>query len=253
MEVLIIEDEFQAAERIESLVRELIPDVVVAARIDTVRKAVRYFRSQPAPDLVLMDIQLADGTSFDIFQQCEVRCPVIFTTAYDEYAVRAFKVNSIDYILKPVDKEEFSRALSKFIHMNRRVPGDGVVLENMQEAIRMLTRKYKNRFVIKVGEHLRTIETNSILYFFSQDKTTFCCTTDNRNMILDYTLEQLEDMLDPEVYFRINRKFIVSSASIIDIINHSNSRLRLVLKQSADRDVIVARERVLEFKAWLDH
>jgi DNA-binding LytR/AlgR family response regulator len=253
MKIAIIEDEPQAATRLESLLKELVTEVIIVARIDTVKKAVQYFRTGPPPDLVMMDIQLADGISFDIFNQCEVACPVIFTTAYDEYALKAFKVNSIDYILKPLDKEELRLALEKFssMHGNAR-SSQAHVIENLQEAVRMLTRRYKSRFMIKVGEHLRTVEVGNILYFFSQEKTTFCVTSDNRKLILDDTLEDLAEMLDPAVFFRINRKYMVSAPSINDIIHYTNSRLKLVLKNSTDTDVVVAREKVQEFKAWLD-
>ena len=253
MKIAIIEDEPQAARRLESLLGELVQEAIVVARMDTVKKAVQYFRTGPTPDLVMMDIQLADGISFDIFNQCEVACPVIFTTAYDEYALKAFKVNSIDYILKPIDKEELKKALEKFSSMHAGARSSQAdVIGNLQEAVRMLTKRYKSRFMIKVGEHLRTVEVSNILYFFSQEKTTFCVTADNRKLILDDTLEDLEGMLDPAVFFRINRKYMVSASSITDIIHYTNSRLKLVLKNSTDADVVVAREKVQEFKAWLD-
>jgi DNA-binding LytR/AlgR family response regulator len=252
MNILIVEDEDQAAQRLEKLVHELLPEARVVARLDTVKKAVKFFLENVPPDLTLMDIQLADGISFEIFQQCEVRSPVIFTTAYDEYALRAFKVNSIDYILKPVDREEFRLALEKYRRLTVKDASAPEVLQNIQDTINMLTKKYKTRFVIKVGEHLRTIETRNVDYFYSQEKTTFCCTVDNRKMIIDFTLEQLEDMLDPALYFRINRKYLVSAAAINDIISYTNSRLRLVLKNSQDSDIIVAREKVQDFKTWLD-
>lgn len=252
MNILIIEDEEQAAKRLEKLVGELLPEARVVARIDTVKRAVQFFLESAPPDLTLMDIQLADGISFEIFQQCEVKSPVIFTTAYDEYALRAFKVNSIDYILKPVDREELRLALEKYRRLTTKDTSAPAVLQNIQDTINMLTKKYKTRFVIKVGEHLRTIETRSVDYFYSQEKTTFCCTVDNRKMIIDFTLEQLEDMLDPALYFRINRKYLVSTQAINDIISYTNSRLRLVLKNSQDNDIIVAREKVQDFKTWLD-
>jgi DNA-binding LytR/AlgR family response regulator len=252
MQVLIIEDEHQAAQRIEHLVKEFIPDVQIVGRLDSVKRAVEFFKGSPSPDLVLMDIQLADGTSFEIFNACDVKSPVIFTTAYDEYAVKAFKVNSVDYILKPVDRDEFGRAISKFMDMNSKPTDRSDILGNINEAIRLLTRKYKARFVIKVGEHLRTVETKNILYFTSHEKATFCCTGEKRNLIVDFTLDQLEEMLDPEIFYRINRKYLISASAISDIISYTNSRLRLVLKNSTDSDVIVARERVQDFKAWLD-
>ncbi|HEU5291436.1 MAG TPA: LytTR family DNA-binding domain-containing protein [Cyclobacteriaceae bacterium] len=252
MNILIIEDEPQAAKRLETLVYELLPGARVLDKIDSVKKSVQWLKNNPPPDLALVDIQLADGISFQIFEQCEVKCPVIFTTAYDEYALKAFKVNSIDYILKPVDKNDLQAALKKLETLTSSADGTKKLLNSIGEVVQKLSRKYKERFVIKVGEHLRTIGVKDILYFHSQDKATFCHTADNRNHILDFTLEQLEDMIDPLAYFRVNRKYLVRAEAIQDIVSYTNSRLRLVLKNSTDNDVIVARERVQEFKQWLD-
>ncbi|HEY0741291.1 MAG TPA: LytTR family DNA-binding domain-containing protein [Chryseosolibacter sp.] len=253
MKILIIEDEPHAAQRLQSLVKEIIPDAEILGSIDTVKRSVEWLSANHKPDLIFMDIQLADGLSFQIFDQHVIDSPVIFTTAYDEYALKAFKVNSIDYILKPVDKLELQSALNKLKKLAGNPPSNQKdVLSNISLAVEMLLKKYKTRFVVKVGEHLRTIEVTSIRYFLSQDKTTFCVTEDNRNHILDYTLEQLEDMLDPADFFRINRKYLVRSNAIQDIINYTNSRLKLILKGSQDSDIIVARERVQEFKSWLD-
>ena len=252
MNILIIEDEPQAAQRLETLITQLVPNAAISGKIESVKEAVSWLKKNAVPDVILMDIQLADGISFQIFDQCDVTAPVIFTTAYEEYAVRAFKVNSIDYILKPVDKLELQAALDKVLDKQRSRPEMHEILKTMEEAIKKLSKNYKTRFMIKVGEHLRTIEVSSIRFFYSQDKTTFCVTDENRNFILDYTLEQLEEILDPEKFYRINRKYLVSAEAIQDIISYTNSRLRLVLKGSADHDIIVARERVLEFKDWLN-
>ncbi len=252
MKVLIIEDEPQAAKRMETLMKELEPSVVIVGKIDSVKNAVEWIPNNSPPDLILMDIQLADGISFSIFEKCSVQSPVIFTTAYDEYALKAFKVNSIDYILKPVDKDELSAALTKFRNMKRSAPDTKLLLDNIGQAVQMLTKRYKSRFMIKVGEHLKTIETTNLLYFYSQDKATFCYTMDNRSLILDYTIEQLEEMVDPSIFFRVNRKYLVSATAITDIISYTNSRLKLKLKGSQDDDIIVARERVQDFKEWLD-
>lgn len=251
MNVLIIEDEPQAAQRLETLMKKMVPGVVILEKVDSISKSVDWIKGHPAPDLILMDIQLADGISFMIFEQCEVKSPVIFTTAYDEYALKAFKVNSIDYILKPVDETELETALRKYWSLsadNR----PNLKLDNIEQAIQMLTRKFKSRFVIKVGEHLRSIEVTDILFFVSLEKATFCHTRENRKNILDFTLDELEDVLDPNSFFRINRKYIVSASAIQDMISYTNSRLKLILKNSDDNDVIVARERVQEFKEWLD-
>jgi DNA-binding LytR/AlgR family response regulator len=251
MNVLIIEDEPQAAQRIEKLVVTIIPSVRILGKLDSIKNSVNWIKSNPAPDLILMDIQLADGISFSIFDQCQVKSPVIFTTAYDEYALKAFKVNSIDYILKPIDEKELRAALNKFQSLNSATSSDKM-LESIGHAMQMLTKKYKERFMIKVGEHLKSIEVEEILFFFSLEKTTFAQTKDGRKHILDFTLDQLENLLNPENYFRINRKYIINTKSIQDMISYTNSRLKLVLKTSDDNDVIVARERVQEFKEWMD-
>ena len=249
MNILIIEDEPQAAQRVEKLIKVIVPDAKIVGILDSVKSAIQWLTANPSPDLVIMDIQLADGISFQIFEQCQVKSPVIFTTAYDEYALKAFKVNSIDYILKPVDADELKVAMQKYRSLNA---APEKMLESIGYAVQMLTKKFKERFVIKVGEHLKSIEANDILFFFSLEKTTFGQTADGRKHILDFTIDQLEGLLDPTKFFRINRKYLVNVKSIQDMISHSNSRLKLILKTCDDSDVIVARERVQEFKDWLD-
>jgi DNA-binding LytR/AlgR family response regulator len=251
MTLLIIEDEPLAAQRLEKLVRSILPLATILPSIDTVKKAVQWFSSNERPDLIFMDIQLADGISFQIFDQTEVKSPVIFTTAYDEYALKAFKVNSIDYILKPIDEQELKLAIQKYERLTNSSPNTKM-MESIGLAMQMLTKKYKERFVIRVGEHLKSIETDDILFFFSLEKATFAQTKDGKKNILDFTMDQLEELLDPSRFFRINRKYIVHVKSIQDMINYTNARLKLVLKNSDDNDVIVARERVQQFKDWLD-
>jgi len=252
MNIVIIEDEPQAAQRLETVLKELEPHCAILAKIDSVKRSIQWLAENAMPDLIFMDIQLADGLSFEIFDKHEVKSPVIFTTAYNEYALKAFKVNSIDYILKPVDKDELKAAIEKFRRLTGSTVSQSKIIESIGHAMQMLTRKYKERFMIKVGEHLKTIDVDNILYFYSQEKATFCHTTEGRNFIIDFTLEQLEEMLDPAKYFRINRKYFVRSNALQDIISYTNSRLKLNLKGSQDNDVIVARERVQEFKDWLD-
>jgi len=251
MKVLIIEDEPLAARRLQSLVSRILPDAVLLPPLDMVKNAVLWFQQNTPPDLIFMDIQLADGISFQIFDQVAVQCPIIFTTAYDEYALRAFRVNSIDYILKPVDEDDLRRAISKYQTM-AAPQTQARLMESIGLAMTMLTKKYKERFVIKVGEHLRTIETDEVLFFFSLEKASFAQTRDGRRYILDFTMDQLQELLKPERFFRINRKYIISLDALQDMISYTNSRLKLILKTSDDNDVIVARERVQEFKDWLD-
>jgi len=248
--ILIIEDEPNAAERLISLIQQQ-RQVNILGQFDTVTRSVDWLKKNQTPDLIFMDIQLADGLSFQIFEQVTVNAPVIFTTAYNEYALKAFKVNSIEYLLKPIDAEELRAAFAKYETLTGK-PTPDKMMESISYAMQMLTKKYKERFMVKVGEHLKTIAVNEILFFFSLEKTTFAQTTDGRKHILDFTLDQLDALLNPAQYFRINRKYIVQADSIKDMISHTNSRIKLVLKTSDDDDVIVARERVQEFKDWLD-
>ncbi len=253
MRVLIIEDEPQATRLLENLIVGVDSQIQIVGCTDSIRSSVQWLKSNPVPDLIFMDIQLGDGLSFEIFERIDVKSPVIFTTAYDEYALKAFKVNSIDYILKPVDREELQTAINKFklLTQDRHAAGRNIT-DSIGKVVELLSRKFKERFVLKVGEHLRTIEVKDIHFFFSAEKATFCHTEDNRNHILDFTLDQLVEKVDPAKFFRVNRKYLVNAEAITDIIQYSNSRLRLVLKGSTDADVIVAREKVQEFKAWLD-
>ncbi len=232
MNVLIVEDEVEAAARLGRLLTELKPSVTIVGTIDSVKGATEWFSKNPQPELIFMDIQLADGLSFEIFERTEVKSPVIFTTAYNEYALKAFKVNSIDYILKPLDKDEVAAAFRKYEHLTQG-SGQAKMLESIGAAMQMLSKRYKERFVIKVGEHLKSIEVADILYFYSLEKTTFAQTGDRKH-ILDFTLDQLEGLLDPAKYFRINRKYIVSVSAIRDMVSHTNSRLKLVLRSSDD-------------------
>jgi len=252
MKVVIVEDEPQAAQRLENLLRLVDSKIEVLIILDSVKKSTAWLKSNPEPDLIFMDIQLADGLSFEIFEQTEVVCSVIFTTAFDEYALKAFKVNSIDYLLKPFDKEELQRSIAKYNRLTSTKTDSSGMMESISYAMQMLTKKYKQRFVLKVGEHLKSVEVSEILFFFSLEKTTFCQTKEGRKHILDFTLDQLEGLLDPQRFFRINRKYIVAVDSLQDMVSYANSRLRLILKTSDDNDVIVSRERVQEFKEWLD-
>jgi len=252
LNILIVEDEPEAAARLSTLLRELKPDTKVVGSLDSVKSAVKWISENPSPDLIFMDIQLADGLSFEIFEKADIKAPVIFTTAYNEYALKAFKVNSIDYILKPLDKDEVAAAFRKYENLTGQAQSREKMIDSIGTAMQMLTKRYKKRFVIKVGEHLRSVEVSEILYFYSLEKTTFAQAADSRKHILDFTLDQLEGVLNPARFFRINRKYIVSVDSIRDMISHTNSRLKLLLKSSDDDDIIVARERVQEFKDWLD-
>lgn len=254
MNAIIIEDEKLAAEYLRGLIQRYDPQIRVLFESDSVKKTVRWFEEGGQADLAFFDIQLADGLSFEIFDKALVTCPVIFTTAYNEYALRAFKVNSIDYLLKPIDLGDLKRAIDKFRAGWLKEPADHTTrrLDALDRILHQFQKTYKSRFVVKVGDHIRPVVVEEILYFYSLDKATFFVTAENRHYPVDYSLEYLEEILDPSRFFRINRKYAISLPAILDIISYSNSRLKIKLKHSTDQDVIVSRERVSEFRHWLD-
>jgi len=252
MKVLIIEDEVLAAERLEEMLRKAIPGVEILDILDSISSASKWFDNHDKPDLAFFDIQLADGLSFEIFERSDVTCPVIFTTAYDEYALKAFKVNSIDYLLKPIDAEELQSAIGKFKRFHDQNDTSGASIQNIDSVLKLLSKQYKSRFVVRVGERIRSIHVDDIQCFYSMEKASFLQTTDDRHYTLDHSLEQIETLVDPDIFFRVNRKFIIALDCIQDMISHSNSRLKISLKQPADEEIIVAREKVKEFKQWLE-
>ena len=251
--VLIIEDEKPAADWLKQLILKFNSQILVLTVIDSVSGAIEWFQKNPVPDIVFMDIQLADGLSFEIFERVKVLCPVIFTTAYEEYAIKAFKVNSVDYLLKPIAYAELEVAFQKFEDLQQHVPSvPTVTIELLNKVKEMLRKQYKTRFVIKVGEHLKSIMVEDILFFYSLEKATFLCTADFKNYLVDYSLDRIGEMVDERRFFRINRKYILSNQSIADIIFYSNSRLKIKLKKSGEESIIVSRDKVSAFKEWLD-
>jgi len=247
MKVIILEDENRAANLLERLLSKVAPDMVVVARLESVRDGVKYLQNNTEPDLIFSDIQLADGLSFEIYNQVAVRCPIIFTSAYDHYAIEAFKTNGIDYLLKPIEEERLKQAIEKASHFS-----PGLMLEKILSINSPASAKaFKSRFMVKVGDKIKSVPAEEIMVFYSQ-KASFILTADKHTYCIDYTLDQLEPMLDPETYFRINRKYIVSISACTNILAWSNSRLRLKIEGTDDPDIIVARERVQEFKNWLD-
>lgn len=252
MKIVIIEDEKLTAERLQNIIEKLEPDFSVIKVMDAVETCVKWFNEKHHYDLVFMDIQLADGISFEIFEKATITAPIIFTTAFDEYAVKAFKVNSIDYILKPYDADDIAKAIQKFKNNRPANTNYNIDPALLQKLLKSVGSNYKNRFVIKVGEHIRFINTDEIAYFQSIEKNTFLQSYAGKNYALDYTLDELEEMVDPALFFRINRKYIVSVKSIADIVAYTNSRLKLKLVQCNDDEVIVSREKVQDFKKWLE-
>lgn len=249
MNCLVIEDEKVAAERLLGLIKKYDSSIEILEVIQSVEKAVKWLNTNQPPDLIFMDIQLADGLSFEIFEQTIVKTPVIFTTAYNEYTLKAFKVNSIDYLLKPIAQDELNFAINKYKenHAPSEIPSQ--VLDNI---LHSLTRKYKSKFVIKVGEHIKVFKIDDVQCFYSMEKYTFLQNNSGRDYAINYSLDQLDDLLDPDQFFRINRKYIVSSAAILDIISYSNSRLLVKLNANTSDDLIVSREKVQDFKKWLE-
>ncbi|MFN7118410.1 MAG: LytR/AlgR family response regulator transcription factor [Saprospiraceae bacterium] len=251
MNILLIEDEQPAARRLANLIRECRPQSNILAAIDSVEQAVQWLASNTAPDLIFMDIQLADGLSFDIFNQTSILSPVIFTTAYDQYTLKAFKVNSVDYLLKPIDPTELASAFIKFDQVfGKKMSYD---LNAIQQLIQSMSQpQYKERFLVRVGQQMMYILVADINYFYSEDGLAYAKTGDGKKHLIDYTLEQLEENLNPADFFRINRKIITHVNSIVKIAPYFNSRLKLEIKPKAEFEVLVSRERVNDFKKWLD-
>jgi DNA-binding LytR/AlgR family response regulator len=254
MQLLLIEDEQPAYRRLAQLLAERWPAASIEPQVDTVTRAVARFREQAAPDLVFMDIQLADGLSFRIFEEVEVTAPIIFTTAYDQYTLRAFKVHSVDYLLKPIDPDELARALDKFTRLYQQQAAPATVNPSLLTALRELQQpRFRERFLIKVGaSQLSYLPVEEVAYFYSDQSLVFGRRHDGRQHHLETTLDQLEEQLDPTSFFRISRKAIISPPAIDKIESYFNGRLLLQLKPAPGFQVTVSRDRVGDFKKWLD-
>lgn len=250
IDTLIIEDEKTAALRMERLLEEISDDIRVLENLQSIESSVKWLMANPHPDLIILDIQLADGLSFEIFKQLKIESFVIFTTAFDEYAIRAFELNSIDYLLKPVSKEKLSVSLEKFRKVNPQKKS--FQIESVLDAIESQQKKYKKRFLISIGQHIRSLETNSIAYFYSKDKSTFLCSYSNRHYAIDYSLDKLETLLDPDQFFRINRQFLSSREALDKIFILSRSRIKISIKPEFDETVYVSNSRAHAFRKWLD-
>lgn len=247
MNVIIIEDEKPAARLLSRKLEKL--NISVNQMLHSVEESLKWFSENSPPDLIFLDIQLSDGLSFEIFEQFPVKSAIIFTTAYDQYALRAFKLNSIDYLLKPIDEKELTNAVEKFRErVNKKA---GLDLQWIKSLLVSEEKQYKERFSVKVGLQLKIIITPEIECFFSENKGTYIHTTENRNYLIDSTLEQLENELNPKEFFRVSRKFIVALKAIKEIQVYSNSRLKIILNTYKEDEIIVSRERVSDFKNWI--
>lgn len=251
MKVIIIEDEKPAARRLARLIDEhnLAPEVT----LHSIEESVKWLSENSHPDLIFLDIHLADGLSFEIFDHIDVKSQIIFTTAYDEYALKAFKLRSVDYLLKPIDPDELSAAINKFKELNDSFnKAQSLDIDSLKRMLTGDVKDYKKRFVVKVGEHLRTVNTEDIECFYSENRATFLYSNSRQNYPIDYSLEQLADILDPETFFRVSRKHFININFIKDIISYSNSRLKVILDNFDENEIVVSRERVKEFKDWLE-
>ncbi len=248
MNVVIVEDEVLSQEHLERLILQCQPDVSIVAKLDSVKSCKTFFAQFPAIDLIFMDIHLADGNSMDFLREFPISTPIIFTTAFDQYALNAFKVNAIDYLLKPIDRTELSSAIQKHQRLNSQQQNE--LLEN----IRMLAKgnAYKNRFMVKLGDSLSSIKTDEVHHFVSEDGMVLLVQMNGKRYPLDYNLDQLEQLIDPKEFFRINRKIIIRLDVIQKVGSYFNSRLKIHALQLSEDDGIVSRERVSGFKEWFN-
>jgi DNA-binding LytR/AlgR family response regulator len=252
MKVVIVEDEHLSAQRLQGMLKKYDPSIEVLAELPSVAASVEWFKNNPDPDLVLMDIHLEDGQSFSIFETINLQVPVIFTTAFDEYTIKAFKVNSVDYLMKPLNYEELVAAIEKF----KRIHGEAgeektMGLEQLLQSMQKKEPEYKSRFLVSIGSRLKTIETEDIQYFFSADKITFLVTKENQRFPIDYSLDKMAVMLDPKQFFRINRQMTVKLDAITNIHVFSKGKIKLDLNPATKEDVFVSMDKVVEFKEWL--
>ena len=249
MRILIIEDEAPAARRLVSLIKELSSENEILEVIDSIEQSITWFEKNPSHYFLFLDIHLAYGNSFVLFEKCKIKCPVIFSTAYDHYALKAFEVFSIDYLLKPVDKFSLNKAIEKLKSIQLSTRADDIKL--LINSLKQSPKEFKQRFLIKVADQLIPIHIEEVKYFWTSEKMVYI-NCSNNNYLIDYSLDDLEEMLDPKTFFRINRKAIIHIKSIKKISQHFNGRLKLILEPAFKEEVYVSRERVPEFKQWLE-
>lgn len=250
MKTIIIEDEQLAARRLENMVKSIVPTIEIIAKLESVKESVEWFQRNEQPDLIFLDIHLEDGLSFSIFDQVKVNSPIIFTTAFDEYAIKAFKLKSIDYLLKPIVQNDLEKAVAKF-----RDWGEKKQLIDVSELFRLMNmtpKQYRERFSVVVGQKLKSIDVKEINYFFSNSGITFVAMQPKGQYSLDLSLDNLMEELDPKQFFRVNRQYIVSLQSIVNIHIFPKSRLKLELNPPVPEGVFVSLDKVVDFKKWVD-
>jgi DNA-binding LytR/AlgR family response regulator len=249
LKIIIIEDEKPAARRLQRLLDK--NGITVNTMLHSVSESIGWLKNNPNPDLIFLDIQLSDGLSFEIFEQVDINSAIIFTTAYDEYTLRAFKLNSIDYLLKPIDIDELETAINKFKQLHIKQSNFSLELSKIKDLLNKETTTYKKRFTTQIGQHLKMIEVNSIECFYSEDKTTFAYVKSGKSYPLDGSLDSILLQINPKEFYRVNRKCIISLNAIKDIISYTNSRLQIKLNSYHQNEIIVSREKVKDFKLWI--
>jgi DNA-binding LytR/AlgR family response regulator len=251
---IIIEDEKPAAEHLQRLINQVDIKIDILKIISSVDEALSWFKNNPLPDLIFLDIQLSDGLSFEIFNHVNITCPVIFTTAYEEYAIKAFKVNSIDYLLKPIGIDDLKYAIDQFRSISYNITDsyNQTFRNKVDQVMKMLTNNYKSRFIVNMGMHIKSVEVEKINLFYSLEKATFILDNTGKTYDINYSLEQIEKLIDPKQFFRISRKHIININAIADIISYSGSRLKLKIVNSKDDDILVSRSKLTEFRRWLE-
>jgi DNA-binding LytR/AlgR family response regulator len=255
MKALLIEDEYPAAERLVKLIQKADPDIEIVGVLESISAAKAWFETHPDPDLIFSDIQLSDGLSFVIFDEIPIRSPIIFTTSYDEYAIKAFKVKSIDYLLKPIKPQELSIAIEKFKQMRGAFSGQDYALriQSLLDTLPSTGRKYKTRFLVQQNDQLLPIAQSEIAYFFTANEMVCLVRDDGRQFLIDYTLEELSNLLDPAHFFRLNRQYIAALPAVQKIHTYFNGKLKIELAPSAKEEILVSREKAAIFKEWLEN
>lgn len=253
LKVIIIEDETPAAEKLERYLLKYSADIKILDKLTSIDEATSWLKAhQDEVDVIFMDIQLKDGQSFQIFQNVKIIKPVIFITAYDEYALDAFKVNGVDYLLKPVTFVDLSSSLQKLEALGEQLRWNEAKIEKVNAVFEQPAKAFKNRFMVKLGDHIKSITTDQISLFFADGRDVYLITNQLRKFIIDYTLESLEEIIDPKVFFRTNRSYIINISAIQDVVVYSNSRLKITPNVKWDDEIIVSREKVNDFKQWFD-
>lgn len=252
MEVLIIEDEQLGAEKLSRLLASIDSSINIVGNTRSIKSSIEWLLQNKHPDIILMDIELTDGQSFEVFNHVILQSMVIFTTSYDEYALQAFKVNSVDYLLKPIKKEELQNALDKYQQWKQKFSTSTINVEQLIHELKQHQPKsFRSRFLVKIGQKLLSVETRDIAYFYAEDRLSYFMTWNKQKYIVDYTIEELKQMLDPQEFYQANRGFIVHIKSIAKIHNYFNGKLKLELQPATEKEVLISREKAMEFKEWM--